>query len=54
MRKRPSVWSSVPIPKFASICRGFWANFGIEKDTRNTMTLVPLFNPKFATVPTAI
>jgi hypothetical protein len=46
--------ASVPIPKFASICRDFSANFGIEKDTSHFMILVPLLNPKFATVPAAI
>jgi hypothetical protein len=42
------------MPKFASICRDFRANFGIGKDTGNSMILVPLLNPTFATLPAAI
>jgi hypothetical protein len=38
------------MPKFASVRNDLWANFGIEKDTSNSMILVPLLNPKFATV----
>jgi len=45
--------ASVPIPKFASVCRALGANFGIEKDTSKSIILVPLLNPKFASVPAA-
>src|SRR5262245_14174010 len=45
--------ASVPIPKFASVRGDLCANFGIDKDTSKTMMLVPLLNPKFATVPAA-
>jgi hypothetical protein len=41
--------ASVPIPKFASICRTFRTNFGIDQDTGKSMIPVPLLNPKFAT-----
>jgi len=40
--------ASVPIPKFASIRRGLWANFGIERTLATLWILVPLLNPKFA------
>jgi hypothetical protein len=39
-----------PDSEVRSICRDFAANFGIEKDTRNVMILVPLLNPKFGTL----
>jgi len=42
--------ASVPIPKFASIRGDLRANFGIDKDTSKYLILVPLLNPKFATV----
>src|SRR5262249_21785279 len=48
VRVRPA---SVPIPKFASARRSLRANFGIERTLANIMMLVPLLNPKFATVP---
>jgi len=39
--------TSVPIPKFAPICRWLDANFGIKRDTSNRTILVWLLDLKF-------
>jgi len=44
MRKKNAKGASVPIPKFASIRRDRWANFGIDKDTSKSILVVPLLN----------
>jgi hypothetical protein len=40
--------ASVPIPKFASACGTLSCELRNQRDTSNSMTLVPLLNPKFA------
>src|SRR6516225_9376574 len=42
--------SSVPIPKFANPCSARWCELRNQRDTSNSMILVPLLNPKFATI----
>ena len=49
----PSTAASVLIPKFASIRGTLRTNFGIDKDTGNSMIPVPLLNPKFSTAAAA-
>jgi hypothetical protein len=44
-KERPSV----PIPKFASACGTLGSELRNQRDTSNSMVLVPLLNPKFAT-----
>src|SRR5215470_9351655 len=39
---------SVPIPKFASACGSLSCELRNQRDTSNSMVLVPLLNPKFA------
>jgi hypothetical protein len=46
----PSTAASVPVPKFANIRGTLRTNFGIDKDTGNSMIRVPLLNPKLATI----
>src|SRR5262249_33793385 len=40
--------SSVPIPKFAHPCGSLECELRNQRDTSNSMILVPLLNPKFA------
>src|SRR5947209_10865630 len=40
--------ASVPIPKFAHPCGGLECELRNQRDTSNSMILVPLLNPKFA------
>src|SRR5207249_8702322 len=40
--------SSVPIPKFAHPCGSLECKLRNQRDTSNSMILVPLLNPKFA------
>jgi peptide methionine sulfoxide reductase MsrB len=41
--------TSVPIPKFAHLCGALRCELRNQRDTSNSMILVPLLNPKFAT-----
>src|SRR5215813_2083607 len=41
--------TSVPIPKFASPCGTLSCELRNQRDTSNSVILVPLLNPKFAT-----